>query len=217
MSSRVELAPSGGQGEEDAAAVIESGSHAQAQPGAGKAGEAEVDFAKISAKEAFQLLNATPAGLSEAQAAERLAEFGPNRLPESSTNPILRFLGYLWNPLSWAMEVAAVLAIILLDYADFALIVALLLLNATISFVEESNADKAIKALAGALAPKCRALRGGQVRAMDAADIVPGDVLLVRLGDIVPADIKILGQEEEEEAAPMHVTYSGGQRRQRLG
>ncbi len=70
-----------------------------------------------------------------------------------------RFLGYLWNPLSWAMEVAAILAIILLDYADFALIVALLLLNATISFVEESNADKAIKALTSALAPKCKVRR----------------------------------------------------------
>jgi hypothetical protein len=72
------------------------------------------------------------------------------------------FLGYLWNPLSWAMEVAAIIAIALLDYADFALIVALLILNATISFVEESNADKAIKALAAALAPKAKALRDGK-------------------------------------------------------
>eukprot|EP00878_Enallax_costatus_P035821 GHUV01040052.1.p1 GENE.GHUV01040052.1~~GHUV01040052.1.p1 ORF type:complete len:156 (-),score=39.05 GHUV01040052.1:547-1014(-) len=116
----------------------------------------EVDFAKISIPEAFKLLNATPHGLTEAEAAKRLEEFGPNKLPETSVSPVLRFLGYLWNPLSWAMEVAAILAIILLDYADFALIVALLLLNATISFVEESNADKAIKALAGALAPKCK-------------------------------------------------------------
>jgi H+-transporting ATPase len=69
-------------------------------------------------------------------------------------------MGYLWNPLSWAMEIAALLAIILLDYADFALIVALLILNASISFVEESNADKAIKALAGALAPKCKVRQG---------------------------------------------------------
>eukprot|EP00879_Flechtneria_rotunda_P000480 GHRR01000582.1.p1 GENE.GHRR01000582.1~~GHRR01000582.1.p1 ORF type:complete len:114 (+),score=25.41 GHRR01000582.1:914-1255(+) len=104
------------------------------------------------------------------------------------------------------MEVAAILAIILLDYADFALIVGLLLLNATISFVEESNADKAIKALAGALAPKCKVFRDRKLKTMDAEHIVPGDILVVRLGDIVPADIKILGDEdEEEEEHPMQV------------
>jgi Cation transporter/ATPase, N-terminus len=69
-----------------------------------------------------------------------LAEYGPNRLPESKRNPFLQYLGYMWNPLSWAMEAAAIIAIALLDYADFALILALLILNATISFVEESSA-----------------------------------------------------------------------------
>lgn len=62
--------------------------------------------------------------------------------------PLQVYLSYMWNPLSWAMEAAAIIAIALLDYADFALIVALLLVNSTISYVEEANADKAIKALA---------------------------------------------------------------------
>lgn len=84
-------------------------------------------------------------GLSVEEAAKRLIEYGPNKLPESTRNPFLVFLGYMWNPLSWAMEAAAIIAIALLDYADFALIVALLFLNAIISFVEESSADKAIK------------------------------------------------------------------------
>eukprot|EP00879_Flechtneria_rotunda_P000132 GHRR01000195.1.p1 GENE.GHRR01000195.1~~GHRR01000195.1.p1 ORF type:complete len:605 (+),score=166.88 GHRR01000195.1:2516-4330(+) len=151
-------------------------------------------------------LQSSPAGLTENEAIKRIEEFGPNKLPETSVNPLLRFLGYLWNPLSWAMEVAAILAIILLDYADFALIVGLLLLNATISFVEESNADKAIKALAGALAPKCKVFRDRKLKTMDAEHIVPGDILVVRLGDIVPADIKILGDEdEEEEEHPMQI------------
>ncbi len=70
--------------------------------------------------------------MTSAEVEKRLAEYGPNKLPESSRNPILVYLGYMWNPLSWAMEIAAILAIILLDYADFALIVALLILNATI-------------------------------------------------------------------------------------
>ncbi|GBF93844.1 plasma-membrane proton-efflux P-type ATPase [Raphidocelis subcapitata] len=119
--------------------------------------------------------------------------------------PLPLFLGYLNNPLSWAMEVAALLAIILLDYADFALILGLLLLNAMISFVEESNADQAIKALAGALAPKCKCMRDGTVRTMDAVDIVPGDILVVKFGDIVPADIKILGDAEDEDETPMQI------------
>ncbi|KAI8467454.1 MAG: putative plasma membrane-type proton ATPase [Monoraphidium minutum] len=165
----------------------------------------EVDFSKVSIREAFSLLNSSQHGLTSADAIKRLDEFGPNKLREVTINPLLRFLGYLNNPLSWAMEVAAILAIVLLDYADFALIMGLLLLNATISFIEESSADNAIKALAGALAPTCKAIRDGQPKTLDAVDIVPGDVLVVKFGDIVPADIKILGDEDDEEEVPMQI------------
>ncbi|KAL6757306.1 hypothetical protein V8C86DRAFT_2626506 [Haematococcus lacustris] len=155
----------------------------------------EVDFSKIGNEEALKILQATVHGLTADEAAKRLIEYGPNKLPESTRNPVLVFLGYLWNPLSWAMEVAAIISIALLDYADFALIVALLIVNASISYVEESNADKAIKALAAALAPKAKALRGGEVINIEAKDLVPGDVIIIRLGDIVPADVKILPEE----------------------
>ncbi len=138
-------------------------------------------------------------GLTSAQAKDRLAEYGPNKLPESTRNPLLVYLGYMWNPLSWAMEVAAIIAIALLDYADFCLIVALLFLNATISYVEESNADKAIKALTAALAPKAKALRDGKVDTIDAQLLVPGDIVVVRLGEIVPADIKLMGESGEDD------------------
>ena len=84
--------------------------------------------------------------MTSEEAKKRLAEYGPNKLPESSRNPVLVYLGYMWNPLSWAMEAAAIIAICLLDYPDFALILGLLLINSTISFVEEASADKAIKA-----------------------------------------------------------------------
>ena len=83
--------------------------------------------------------------------AERLQEYGPNKLPEHNRSAILQFLGYLWNPLSWAMEAAAIIAIVLLDYADFALILFLLLLNAIISFREEASA---VRSLADALCAK---------------------------------------------------------------
>ena len=73
-----------------------------------------------------------PGGLTDAEVARRLEQYGPNKLPESNINPFLRFLGYMWNPLSWAMEVAAIIAIALLDFADFGVIIGLLLCNATI-------------------------------------------------------------------------------------
>lgn len=161
----------------------------------GTEAEQEVDFKEVSEEQALSILKVSKKGLTSEEAARRLAEYGPNKLPEETRNPILVYLSYMWNPLSWAMEAAAIIAIALLDYADFALIVALLLVNATISYVEEANADKAIKALTSALAPKAKALRDGQVITVDAADLVPGDIVIIRLGDIVPADIKILGEE----------------------
>ena len=81
-------------------------------------------------------LQVNEGGLTTDEHAKRLEEYGPNKLPESTRNPILVYLGYMWNPLSWAMECAVILAVALLDYADFCLIIALLLTNATISYVE---------------------------------------------------------------------------------
>lgn len=158
----------------------------------------DVDFAKIGQDDAMRLLDASAEGLTSAEATRRLAEHGPNALPEESHSPVLAFLGHCWNPLAWAMEAAAIVAIALLDYPDFALILALLLCNATIAFVEEASADRAIKALASALAPRAKVLRDGALANVDAAGLVPGDVVLVRLGDIVPADVKILGEGDGE-------------------
>lgn len=146
-------------------------------------------------------------GLTTAEAEERQQEYGKNKLPESTRNAFLVYLGYMWNPLSWAMEVAAIIAIALLDYADFCLIIALLFLNATISYVEESNADKAIKALTAALAPKCKCLRNGTVDTMESIELVPGDIVVVRLGEIVPADIKLMGETGEDDH-PLQVLLS---------
>ena len=167
----------------------------------------EVDFAKIPVAEAFKILEASHHGLTSAQHQERLTKYGPNKLPESSRNPILVYLGYMWNPLSWAMEVAAIIAICLLDYADFALIVGLLLVNATISYVEEASADQAIKALTAALAPKAKCLRDGKFETIDAINLVPGDIIIVKFGDIVPADIKIMPESDDadQEETPMQI------------
>lgn len=154
----------------------------------------EVDFKEISQEKALEILRASHEGLTTAEAEERLLAYGPNKLPESSRNPFLVYLGYMWNPLAWAMEAAAIIAIALLDYVDFVLIVALLFVNATISFVEESNADRAIKALTSALAPKAKVLRDGEPVSIEAQYLVPGDIVVIRLGDIVPADVKVLNE-----------------------
>ncbi|CAK0787749.1 hypothetical protein CVIRNUC_010971 [Coccomyxa viridis] len=188
------VAENGKKGEDD------KPSTAAPAPGTGKA----VDFAKISLEEAFSTLKATEEGLDSEEVKKRLDQYGYNKLPESTRNPFFVFLGYLWNPLSWAMEVAAILAIILLDYADFCLIIALLLVNATISFVEESNADKAIKALTAALAPKARVKRNGKVESVEAKELVPGDIVIIQFGNIVPADVKLLGKSGSDEV-PMQI------------
>ncbi|KAF1788251.1 P-type ATPase, cytoplasmic domain N [Phytophthora cactorum] len=123
---------------------------------------------------------------------KRLAEYGPNKLPEEKINKLTLFLGFMWNPLSWAMEVAAVLSIVLLDYADFALILFLLLLNACIGYLEEVQAGDAVSALMGQLAPEAKVFRDGEIKNTPADLLVPGDVLRVRLGDVIPADLKFL-------------------------
>lgn len=147
-------------------------------------------------------MQASPKGLSTSEHQQRLEEYGPNKLPEQSRNPFLVYLGYMNNPLSWAMEVACIISIALLDFADFGLILGLLFTNATISYVEESNADKAIKALTSALAPRAKAMRDGEVKQIEAFELVPGDVIVVRIGDIIPADIKFMGDPGD---APMQV------------
>jgi H+-transporting ATPase len=112
---------------------------------------------------------------------------------------ILKFLGFMWNPLSWVMEAAAIMAIALAngggkppDWQDFVGIVFLLLLNSSISYWEESNAGSAAEALMANLAPKAKVLRDGRWSEQDAAVLAPGDIISIKLGDIIPADARLL-------------------------
>ncbi|XP_059637810.1 ATPase 8, plasma membrane-type-like [Cornus florida] len=105
----------------------------------------------------------------------------------------------MWNPLSWVMECAAIMAIVLAngggrppDWQDFVGIVVLLFINSTISFIEENNAGNAAAALMAGLAPKTKVLRDGKWSEQDASILVPGDVISVKLGDIIPADARLL-------------------------
>jgi H+-transporting ATPase len=131
-------------------------------------------------------------GLSTSEAEKRLQQYGPNEIPEKKVNPVIKFLGYFWGPIPWMIEVAAVLSIIIQHYEDFAVIFTLLIVNAVVGFWQERKAENAIELLKKRLAPKARVLRDGTWREIPSRELVPGDVIRVRLGDIVPADVKLM-------------------------
>ncbi|RVW84512.1 ATPase 7, plasma membrane-type [Vitis vinifera] len=148
-----------------------------------------VDLENIPLEEVFEHLKCTREGLSHEAFQQRLDLFGYNKLEEIKENKILKFLGFMWNPLSWVMEAAAVMAIALAhgggkptDYHDFVGIIILLIVNSTISFVEENNAGNAAAALMARLAPKAKVLRDGKWSEEDAAVLVPGDIISINLG-----------------------------------
>ncbi|KAL6541182.1 ATPase 8, plasma membrane-type [Orobanche minor] len=158
-----------------------------------------VDLENIPIEEVFTHLKCSREGLSSDEGAKRLEIFGPNKLEEKKESKFLKFLGFMWNPLSWVMESAAVMAILLAngggkppDWQDFVGIVVLLIINSTISFIEENNAGNAAAALMAGLAPKTKVLRDGKWTEQEASILVPGDLISVKLGDIIPADARLL-------------------------
>ncbi|VFR00885.1 unnamed protein product [Cuscuta campestris] len=158
-----------------------------------------VDLEKIPIEEVFQQLKCSREGLSSEEGANRLQIFGPNKLEEKKESKVLKFLGFMWNPLSWVMEAAAIMAIAMSngdgrppDWQDFVGIICLLVINSTISFIEENNAGNAAAALMAGLAPKTKVLRDGRWSEQEAAILVPGDIVSIKLGDIIPADARLL-------------------------
>ncbi|KAF9308536.1 hypothetical protein BGZ91_007769, partial [Linnemannia elongata] len=132
-------------------------------------------------------------GLTTAEAAERLARFGPNELAEVKRNPLLKFLGYFTGAIAYLIEVACIISAVVEDWLDFGIILALLIVNACIGFIEESKAESALDALRQTLALKTRCWRDGHLVELDVSALVPGDIIVLRLGDIIPADGRLLG------------------------
>jgi H+-transporting ATPase len=130
-------------------------------------------------------------GLTSEAARARLAQYGANAIREERVNPLLKFFGYFWGPIPWMIEIAALLSGVTRRWDDLAIIIAMLLINAGVGFFQEYKADTAIAALKDRLAPVARVLRDGQWRDIAARLLVPGDVVLVKLGNIVPADLDL--------------------------
>jgi len=137
-------------------------------------------------------------GLSQAEAAKRLAQYGPNEIEEKKTNQLLKFLGYFWGPIPWMIEAAVVLSAVARHWPDFGIILLLLMANAVVGFWEEHEAGNAIAALKAQLAIKARVMRDGKWLNPAARELVPGDVIRLRLGDIVPADARLLDGDQIE-------------------
>ncbi len=136
----------------------------------------------------------TPAtGLTSTEAAKRLQQYGLNALEEKKVSPLLKLLGYFWGPIPWMIEVAAILSALIQHWPDFWIIITLLAFNAGVGFWQEYTAGNAVEALRKQLALRARVLRDGQWQAIDATQLVPGDVVRLRLGDVIPADVRLLG------------------------
>ena len=141
-------------------------------------------------------LASSPDGLTQAEAQKRLTRFGPNEIAEKKTNEILKFLSYFWGPIPWMIEAAVILSAAARHWPDFGIILLLLLANAMVGFWEEHQAGNAIAALKATLAIKARVKRDGRWVNPAARELVPGDVIRLRLGDIVPADARLLDGDE---------------------
>ncbi|MFN4193295.1 MAG: cation-transporting P-type ATPase [Tabrizicola sp.] len=144
-------------------------------------------------RHALEAFEARAEGLTAAEAARRLAEHGPNRLPEiRARGPVIRFLAQFNNVLIYVLLGAAAVTAGLQHWVDTGVILAVVLANAVIGFIQEGKAEAAMGAIRSLLAPKAAALRDGARVSVPGADLVPGDIVLLEPGDKVPADLRLI-------------------------
>ncbi len=154
--------------------------------------DAKDDLKSLPLPEVEKKLGSSPAGLTQAEAQKRLTQYGSNEIAEKKTNPFMKFLSYFWGPIPWMIEGAVILSGLVRHWLDFFIILFLLFSNALVAFWEEHQAGNEIAALRAKLATKARVLRDGKWATPLARELVPGDVIRLRLGDIVPADARLL-------------------------
>jgi magnesium-transporting ATPase (P-type) len=155
--------------------------------------EAKLRWHAMSADDALQKMESSAQGLGEDQASVRLREFGVNRLPQGRRqSPLIRLLLQFHNLLIYVLIGAALLALVLDHVTDAAVILAVVLVNATIGFVQEGRAEKALDAIRSMIDPHASVMRAGRRVTIPATDVVPGDMVLIEAGDRVPADIRLV-------------------------
>ena len=153
------------------------------------------EYKKISLEETLRFMETSIDGLSESDAGKRLEIFGYNEIVEEKKNPFLEFLLRYWGPMPWLLELAMGLSFILRHYLEGIIIFVLLTVNAVIGYVHSRGSQKAVELLKKKLAIKAKVLRDGKWVMKEAKEIMPGDIISVRLGDIVPSDAKIISGE----------------------
>ena len=131
-------------------------------------------------------------GLTSAEAQKRMEKYGPNEIPEKEETLLHRIFRRFWGPIPWMIEAAAILSALVKKWEDFAIIMVMLLVNAILDFYQESKALNAIKALKKSLASKALVMRDGKWQDVDAKEVVPDDIIKLKIGDIVPADCKLI-------------------------
>jgi H+-transporting ATPase len=139
----------------------------------------------------FASTESSPEGLTSAEARRRLEQVGANELAERRDNPLLKFLRYFWGPIPWMIEIAAILSLVVQHWVDLIIILVMLAFNAVVGFWQEFQASNALAALKESLALSARVRRDGQWQQVPARALVPGDVIRIRPGDIIPADVKL--------------------------
>ena len=146
----------------------------------------------LSISTLMKQLDASTDGLAGNEAQQRLEKYGYNEIEEKKQSPVLKFLSYFWGPIPIMIIIAAVLSAVLRHWPDVGVILVLLLVNAVVGFREEYQADSAIAALKKQLALKAKVKRDGKWATIAARELVPGDIIRLRIGDVIPADTKLL-------------------------
>jgi len=196
---------------------------AEAQPVPLKATTAKVpDIATASVSDTLAALHVNPdTGLARAEVDTRRNENGYNEVAEKVKHPVLKFLGKFWGVSAWMLELIMVLSVVLGNYSDLAVVGALLVVNAALGFMQEHRAEGVVEALRKQLQVSARVRRDSSWQLIPARELVPGDIVRVRSGDVIPADVKLLtgalsvdqsaltGESKDADKAPGDVLSSG--------
>ena len=179
------------------------------------------EFKDISFEDVYAILDTSFNGLHDTEVTSRLEEFGDNEIAENKQNPIVELLRRYWGPMPWLLEIAIILSCIMNHYFEGIIIFSLLTINTVIGYVHTRSSQKVIALLRKKMAVTSRVLRNGTWIEEDAIRLVAGDIISVKLGDIVAADAKIIsgdltidqsaltGESLPVDAHPLDILYSG--------